>query len=168
MAKKQENADYKEPNSYELTGIEFLAALDNQLAASEKHLESRLHSVPDGWRQYRIAQTAIRKVVEGVYATLPEKTLRHMMIVTRNGEAIIRQRSFTKTNDAQLVPEDVLRMLINTTMSAQCAICLKDGKEAKRCKLRKALMLIAPPDVVNEDGCSYSDVALQNEPGNYI
>ena len=158
----------KELNSYEIAGIEYLAAIDSQLVHSEKHLEARLKSIPDAWRQYRIAQTAIEKALDALYATVPTKVLLHMQRLASNGEVVIRHKSITKTNDAQLVPEDVLKLLINLAMESQCAICLKDGKEAKRCKLRKGLMLIAPPDKVNESGCSYSDVAMQNELGEYI
>lgn len=158
----------KELNSYEVAGIEYLAAIDSQLVHSEKHLQARLKSIPDAWRQYRIAQTAIEKVLDALYATVPVKVLIHMQRLAKNGEVIIRQKSITKTNEAHLVPENVLRLLINTAMESQCAICLKRGEEAKRCKLRKGLMLIAPPDKVNETGCSYSDVALQNDLGEYI
>lgn len=164
----EQESKIKEPNSREVAGIEYLAAIDCQLIHNEKHLEARLKSIPDAWRQYRIAQSAIGKVIESLYATVPQKTLVHMQRLASNGEVIIRQRSITKTSEAQLVPEDVLKMLINFTMESQCAICLKRGKEAQRCKLRRGLMLIAPPDTVNETGCSYSDVAMQNNLGEYI
>lgn len=168
MSKPSPSPIQKELNSYEIAAIEYLAAIDSQLIQSERHLEARLKSIPDAWRQYRIAQTAIAKALDALYATVPTKVLLHMQRLAKNGEVIIRQKSITKTNEAQLVPEDVLKLLINLAMESQCAICLKDSKEAKRCKLRKGLMLIAPPDKVNESGCSYSDVAMQNNLGEYI
>lgn len=68
----------------------------------------------------------------------------------------------------QIVPSEELKVLINHVIENECAMCVKDQREQKGCKLRKALMLIAPPQEVNKNGCNYRDVAASNNLGEYI
>ena len=60
-------------------------------------------------------------------------------------------------------------MLINTAIASECLLCVKDAREQKKCKLRKALMNIAPTAAIHKDGlCAYTDVVAGNELGEYI
>lgn len=152
----------------ELHIVEFITGLDCQLAMGEKHLEARLKSVPDLWRQYRIARKAVEKVIDGIYKSVPIKTLKHMQNLCKYGEVIIRPRGAVKVNDVQIVPSEELKVLINHVIENECAMCVKDQREQKGCQLRKALMLIAPPAEVNRKGCNYRDVAAENNLGEYI
>ena len=152
----------------ELHAVEFIAALDCQIAGGEKHLEARLKAVPDLWRQYRIARKAVEKVIDGIYKTVPLKTLRHMQNLCQYGEVVIKPRGPVRTDDVQIVPTPELKMLINHVIENECAMCIKDPREQKGCKLRKAMMLIAPPEKVNKGGCNYRDVAASCDLGEYI
>lgn len=73
-----EQAPIIEPNAKELHVVEFIAGLDCQLINGESCLEQRLKSVPDAWRQYRIARTEMGKALAAIYQTMPIKQLRHM------------------------------------------------------------------------------------------
>ena len=65
--------------------------------------------------------------------------------------------------------DDDLKLLINTSIAAECAVCLKDAKEQKKCALRKALENIAPTAELHKDGlCTYVDVAAAWDLGKYI
>lgn len=165
-----ENAFIMEPNSREVHAIEFLAGLDNQLASNQDALRPRLEKIPNGWRDYRLAVTRTEKVLDAVYETLPDKTLRHMERLCLHGEVVIRPKPLIKMpDDVQIVPTEDLRMLINSAMQSECAICVKDCREQKKCRLRKALSTIAPANNVTADGlCPYTNVVAKCEYGQYI
>ena len=158
----------QEPSARELHIVEFIAGLDCQLAKGGDILEARLRNVPDLWRQYRIAMKATQKVIEGIYKTVPIKTLRHMQNLCKYGEIVIRPRPATPVDDVQIVPTQELKLLINKVIENECAMCIKDQREQRRCKLRRAMMVIAPPQEVNREGCNYRDVVAGNDLGEYI
>ena len=45
-----------EANCREVHAIEFLAGLDGQLSNNEQHLTPRLKSIPNAYRDYRLAR----------------------------------------------------------------------------------------------------------------
>lgn len=154
----------------EIKNIEFLAGLDAQLIQGQEILKDRLALIPNGWRNFRLAVTTTQKVLDGIYETLPVKILRHMDRLCQCGHVIIRPRPMIKMpDDVQIVMSDDLRMLINTAMMHECAMCLKAPPEQKSCKLRKALQNIAPTEKIHHNGlCSYTDVVTAHKLGNYI
>lgn len=157
------------PNGNELYGIEILAALDAQLNERGKFLEERLRSVPDLWRQYRMAQSAVGKVVDGLYTTVPDKTRMHMRRLCDSGEIVIRQKLAVRLDDVRFVMISDLKALANVAISAECAICLKDNREMRKCKFRKAMERMMPVDSIPSDGrCQYRSVAEAHEYGEYI
>ena len=159
-----------EANSREVHAIEFLAGLDAQICANEQNLKERLQSIPNGWRDYRLALKTMERVIDAVYATLPEKTIRHMARLCAVGEVVIRPKpALTKGAYCQVVDNEDLKFLINRAMEGCCAICLKEPAEVRGCPMRKVMMRIAPPDALRRDGiCDYRDVAARCEMGEYI
>lgn len=169
---KHNDIQRTEANSKEIRGVEYLAALDAKLADYRPYLEERLKSVPDIYRQYRIAETAMSKVVNNLYDTLEPNVLFRIRKLREGSELVFRPKSpLNKSTDSQLVLEKDLDKLINAAMSATCACCLKTGREAKKCELRKALMNICPPNTLSIDSmgmCDYAIVAATNDLGGYI
>lgn len=157
-------------NAREIHSVEFLAGLDAQLIEGQETLRERLQKIPGGWRRFRLAVTTVEKLLDDICATLPTKTLLHMQRICQYGQIIIRPKPMVKLGDeVQIIGETELRMLINTCIKNECAICVKNRAEQKGCKLRKALHDIAPVEVLNKDGsCNYIDVAAGNEYGKYI
>ena len=149
----------KNANVKEMEAIQFLAALDGQLIVSEPNIKERLKSIPDAWRQYRIAKKFASNVVTKLYETLPNKTLEYLIKLHHRGEVIVRMKPFNKGGNDKLVPESSLDTLINIAIGAECPICLKSTANVKKCQLRKALLLIAPPDVIPTGSvCPYSGI----------
>lgn len=159
-----------ETNAREVHNIEFLAGLDAQLVSGQKILENRLKKIPGTWRDFRLAVTTTERVLDAVYETLPTKTLLHMQRIRQCGEVIIRPRPAIKMpDDVQIVNKDDLKLLINTAIAAECAVCLKDKRGQKKCKLRSAMQTIAQPQELKDDGlCPYTHVAEGSEYGDYI
>ena len=133
-------------------------------------LKERLGMIPGGWRRFRLAVTTVEKLLDELYATLPTRTLRHMQNLCRCGQIVIRPKPAVKLGDeVQIVGNEELKTIINSCVANECGICVKDRAGQKGCKLRKALMLIAPVAELPKDGhCTYLDVVAGNELGKYI
>ena len=154
-------------NSRELHRIELIAALDAQLQGGEEPLKKRLQTIPNAWRDYRMCLTRLGRLVEQVYHTLPTKTLKHMAALCQHGEVLIRFKPVV-ANDAQLIMTSDLKELINTAMEAKRTICFEDRAGVKACRLRKALMDIAPPKDLSLGDCPYRYVIEHSDRGDYI
>ena len=159
-----------EANSKEMRTIEYVAGLDARLSLNGKYLEKRLKTVPDLWRQWRIAQVATEKVLDGLYDTLEPKAMHRIRRLCDQGEVYFRfDNILNKTTDTQLILTEDLKVLINAAMSSSCAMCMKEGREIKRCELRKALMNISPPNILGGSSrCDFADVASNCDLGDYI
>ena len=157
------------PNWRESHEIMFLAALDARLAHGNQTLKDRLRSAGrNAWRDYRLGQAMVEKSLDRIYTTLPVKTLKQMHQLALKGEVIVRATPACRTPEFQLVSETDLRMLVNTAMTAECAICMKTGGDVKACALRKALMRISPPENVHTDDCPYIIAVQKGEYGKYL
>ena len=66
-------------NRAEKTCVEYIALLDMELNKAQGVLESRLRSATDAWRQFRIAQVALGKALEGIYDTMTVKNLSQLL-----------------------------------------------------------------------------------------
>ena len=159
----------KEASSRELHAIEYIAALDKRMNDGERHLEERLKMVPDLWRQYRIARTAIDKVVEGLYKTMELRALYRLMRMSDNSELVFRPRSpLNDATDARVVLDKDLSVLVTHVLQNKCCFCLNEGKDVKNCELRKALMNIIPLSDVNDGAlCGYTDAASSDSLSEY-
>lgn len=154
-------------NAKELHRFELLATLDMQLMGGQEPLEARLRSIPNGWRDYKMVLSRLGKLIEQIYQTMPDKAVAHMINLCRYGETIVRLKPAGGGGYMQPVDVSDLRVLINTAMEGECLICDKDRHGAKKCKLRKSLMIIAPPVHVTDD-CPYKTVVDQSMVGDYI
>lgn len=158
----------KPVNGREMQVIEYLAVAECELGKGERTLRERLDMIPNGWRQWRLMTVVTQKLLEQVYDTMPVKSLKHMRDICQYGEMLIRMRPAVRPPERMMVDDADMRTIINTAMEAECAICIRDAREIKACKLRRALMGIAPPNELPVNGCGYRDVAVQSEHGNYI
>lgn len=154
-----------EATSREIKSIELIAALDARLTNDQVYLTERLRSVPDLYRQWRIAQTATEKVIDGLYSTLIPKTLLRMQRSYESGEVVIRPKSsLNKLTDSTIVLTEDLNKLVRVVVGEQCAMCLKDKGDIRKCELRKALMNVCPPSE-KFDGflCEYAKLRMEEE-----
>lgn len=159
----------KDINGKELRAIEFLAAFDARLNEFNDALEERLRKTPDGWRNYRLARTCAEKAIDAVYASVDDETRFHMRNIADSSEVIIRPVKRAVEAEMQLVDSNMLKVLVNTSMSAECSICIKEGSDIRKCPLRKSLMFIAPPSRIPNNGkCPYSEIALCHDLGTYM
>lgn len=159
----------KDISGPELRAIEYLAALDARVAEYAGPLEERLRQTTDGWRNYRLAMTCLEKAIDAVYASVDDETRQHMRKLAGSSEVIIRPTARAAEVNLQTIDENHLKVLVNSSMSAECAMCLKEGKDVRKCALRKALLFAAPPSRIPDNGrCPYAEVALCHDLGKYM
>lgn len=152
----------------EMAVIEYLAAVDSKIVEAGEALRPRLKTVPYGWRQWRLMASTISRLLVALYDTMPMKNLRHMENICAHGEVLIRMRPAVRVPEYLLVNENDLRLLVNKAMGAECAVCIRDGREIDRCPLRKAMLPIAPPMDEPATGCGYRDVAMDAPLEDYV
>lgn len=157
-----------EMRSKELHRLEYIVALDAQLHGGEEPLKGRLQGIPGGWDDYRMIRVKLSDLVRKLYETVPTSTLKHFHALEKAGEVVIRLKTIDARGKMSCMMTSDLRMLINTCMADECAMCLKDTADIKACPLRKTLMNVAPP--VNKPGreCPYSEAAIECDLGNYV
>lgn len=155
-------------NSRELHRFELIAVLDMQLHKGTEVLKNRLQTIPNGWRDYRMIATRLSRLVSQIYETLPTNRIRYMETLCAYGEVLIRVRPAAKSDENILIPVSALKMLVNHAMAGTCTMCFKGRDEVKACKLRKALIEVAPPVDLTLGECPYRYVIEQNEEGRYI
>lgn len=158
----------KEMNSRELHRVELIAALDAQLEGGQEPLKSRLQTIPNGWRDYRMIHTRLGRLITQIYDTMPISRVKYMLTLCKYGEVLVRVKPAARSDENILMPVSALRVLINAAMSEHCTMCFKGRDEVKACKLRKALIEAAPPVDLSLGECPYRYVVENNDSGEYI
>ena len=161
--------EIKEPGPRELHAIEFILGLHAQILINEPVLEARLRLIPNGWRNYRLIRRLIDDIVDGLYATMPVKTVKRIIRLLDCGEIIIRPKPVIPVPNMQIVEANDIEMIINTVLRTECSLCVKDAKEARKCALRKAMMQITPAESLHRISvCPYRDVILDCDGNDYF
>ena len=57
---------------------------------------------------------------------------------------------------------------IEAAMRGECAMCIREGRDVKRCRLRDALLPVAPPSEFSRYGCEYRQPASQLVQGDNV
>lgn len=153
----------------ELKCVEYLVGMESRIAESGDALRERLRMVPNGWRDYRLIFATLDRLLLRLYDTIPTKGLQYLQKLTKHGEILIRFSPAARSQEWLLIKDDDLAVIANLAMASECAICLKQGREAKKCELRKALENIAPPhDGHPAGGCGYQNVVAGEKLGHYL
>lgn len=155
-------AERTDMNAKELNGIEFLAALSGQMDKHCMILKPRLKAIPNAWRQYRLIESALHRLLGDMYQTLTVKSLQRIKNMMQYGEVKIAIAPIERHALGYVtVHEKDLALVVTTAMQGECAMCIKDGDDVKRCPLRKALWEMMPPDEVPRFGCPFRDNAME-------
>lgn len=172
IAQRMENERRQKLNGRELAMLELLVMLHGMLhGRGTEYLEKLMRRAhPRGWTQFRQALGILDKLLDEVYEVIPIQNLRMLDNMMRNGEVSIKlRRAGAYDDDMTIVPAKELEVLINTSMHAECAMCLKGRAEIKACPLRRAMDAINPPRTLESNGCPYRDVVIAAPtPGKYI
>ena len=145
----------------EIDVLEKLVLLDAVLTKGENTMKPRLSTIKNGWRDYKMIAKVMGKLVEKLLDTCTVRTLERLQSIGDNCDLSIKPRFISKDDPCLVIHESALMQLINTTCSAECAICFKQGAEVRGCTLRKTLMEIAPlNDPPTSGRCGYADIMI--------
>lgn len=143
--------DSRPLNKNERNAFEKIALLDGIISNSSPIFKPRLQEmVPDGWRQYRIAQGCLSKAVDILYTTMTDKDIKKMCAFTASSKIYVDYNRAAVAKDYELVETDILNRLIAKACENECGMCVKSPAEIKACQLRKDLYSILPPDDTRE------------------
>ena len=119
------------------------------------------------WNKFRCGCALIGKAADEMYGTIPSKTLKHMADLCHNFVPVLKPRNIGTGNYIYITCED-LQTLINTCMANECAICMKEGEDERRCPLRWAMAHNAPGEAkCRTPECPYKGIATSCEYGKY-
>ena len=136
-----------------------LIILRNTMFQGSDAVKERLEPFKGAWRDLKLMEKLAEKIQECLSATLPpEKLLKYQKLV-KHGKIYLDFPGASPKDDHILVSAKNAAFLAEYAIKGECALCMKDGREVKRCPLRDALLSIAPPTKVSEIGCEYRSVA---------
>ena len=137
-------------------GLKWLFAFDSclKLDCLDK-LEKRLKSMPNGWRDARMIQTVLGRLIDNLSETIPPEQRISILKNLMNQEIRIGTSAVASVPDFTLVPLKSAYILSQAAMDNQCLFCAKSVMDARKCELRKALDAFTTIDREEIDGCRY-------------
>ena len=152
----------------ELEELLYLYSFDIHMQKENPDLMKRIKSIPDAMRQWRMARTMVRNTLIKLIDTLPAKRKHTIDIYREHGELTLKINPLKGLDDFDVVvPADDYNVIATAAMKSQCATCMLEGKDVKRCRLREALNTAVPPknEKVSKFGCEYQSLIYDHMDG---
>lgn len=139
-------------NSVTREALTILYAAGQAIDMVAPKLEQLTRRVPNGWRDLRMVQSKLDKLVESVLNTIPVEQLDTMIAQMRISHLRIVTNDVGKSDESKwLVPRDELTELVAAVVDEKCLMC--DKTDWYNCKLRRIIRDL-PVDVTNvPNGC---------------
>ena len=139
-------------NSVTREALTILYAAGQAIDMVAPKLEQLARRVPNGWRDLRMVQSKLDKLVETLLNTIPVKQLDTMIAQMRISHLRIVTNDIGKSDESKwLVPRDELTELVTAVVDEKCLMC--DKHDWYNCKLRRIITDL-PVDVTNvPNGC---------------
>ena len=144
--------DRKRINSVTREALTILYAAGQAIDMVAPKLEQLTRRVPNGWRDLRMVQSKLDKLVESVLNTIPVEQLDTMIAQMRISHLRIVTNDVGKSDESKwLVPRDELTELVAAVVDEKCLMC--DKTDWYNCNLRRIISDL-PVDVKNvPNGC---------------
>ena len=101
------------------------------------------------------------RLQEQMLSTMPDRRIAYYQKMANEAQIVIEFPGAVKLDRHVLMEVEDLGALAEAAMRGECAVCIRDGREVKRCRLRDALLPIAPPREFSRVGCEYRRPASQ-------
>lgn len=154
--------DQKMPNQMENIFMQDMMILRNDLVRYSESVHARLAPFPGAWRDLRLMLHLVRKIQVQLLDTIPDKKVAQLQHIALHGKFFIEMPGPVRKNRFVTLAEGDLSVLMQAAMSNECVMCLREGKEIKRCPLRTALITATPPGKIIENPplfcCEYRDI----------
>ncbi len=150
------------PNQRENIFLQDIMVLRNDLVRYSESVHARLVPYPGAWRDLRLMLHLVRKLQTILLDTLPDKKVAQLQNIALHGKFFIELPGPLWKNRFVCIDEKSLSALMQAAMEGECAICLREGRDVKRCPLRAALIATVPPEKILDNhqvmGCEYRDI----------
>ena len=160
----------KAPNAGENALMMQLMVLRNALASHGEAVRERLKGTPNAWRDLRLLLRLVTKTQERLLDTMPDRRAAYYWNLAQHARVVVELPGPAKKGRFIMIDEKKLAAITEAAMCGECAMCMREGRDVKRCLIREALLEVAPPKDVRDGhtlafGCEYRGIAsaLVNE-----
>lgn len=127
-------------------------------------IEPRIRHIPGAWRDWKSGCAFMGRALNAALCTVPDDQFDRMSKYINEGEICIdlpKASINQQGGSIMAVDAKALQCLIYYSMRNECAICIKEGGEAKRCELYGALKGCTEPDDWKTYGCPWRDLITE-------
>lgn len=145
-----------------------LLLMRNNLYSNADDVKERLKDFPGDWRDLKLILKLGEKIQNHLSSTIPsDKLVRYKQLV-EIGRYTLEFPGASPKGRYKLMDVDDLSHLAEAAIKGQCGLCMAEGRDVKRCPLREALLVVAPPAKISAVGCEYRHVAGDLEAGREV
>lgn len=140
--------------------------LRNTLAHHGPAIRDRLkkYGYKYGWRDVRLMISVLTRLQDRLLDTMPPRRQDYYHRLATAGRYKVEMGTVTDRRYVWADAED-LGALTEAAMSTECAMCVREGRELRGCRLRQALLALAPLDKGEDTGrfasCEYRWIASE-------
>lgn len=127
-------------------------------------IEPRLKNIKGALGWWRSGTALLGRAMDAAFQTVPDDQFERMNVIFEQGELDItlpRVRINEQKGSILAVHGQALERLTYFAMRNECAICLKDRSEVKRCELYQALKGVVEPGSWESSTCPYRDEIMK-------
>ena len=128
----------------EMDAVRMLLAALSTAACAQNDLTSRLECVPAGNRRMRMAVGSLRSVVNDLIGTISRSQCKQILGTMKDFEMRLVPKLTPASVNVILTKEQGMDLV--DCAQWQCRSCVKDGEEARKCKLYQILESTTPLD----------------------
>ena len=136
--------DCERLNRTEMQAVRMMLAALSVAAYAEDDLKKRLECVPAGNRRMKMAVGGLRSVVNDLIGTISRNQCKQIYGTMRDFEMRLLPK-LTPWSTNIIMTKDQGKELLDCARW-QCHDCVKDGEEARKCKLYQLLEATTPMD----------------------
>lgn len=136
--------DCERLNRFEMQSVRMLLSALSVAAGAQKELAQRLECVPYGRQRMRMAVGSLRSVVNDLIGTVSRKQCKQIQGTMNDFEMRLLPKLTPGSTNIIMTKEQGKALM--DCARWQCNDCVKDGEEARKCKLYQLLESTTPMD----------------------
>lgn len=136
--------DCERLNRIEMQSVRMMLAALSVAAYAEKDLNKRLECVPAGNQRMKMAEGSLRSVINDLVGTISRSQCKQIYGTMKDFEMRLLPKLTPGSTNVLMTKEQGMELM--DCARWQCHSCVKDGEEARRCKLYQLLESTTPMD----------------------
>ena len=158
------------PNRKENRFMTNLMVVLHTLLSDREAAEARLMEYGYRWakRDIGLLISLDNRLQEQMLSTIPDRRIMYYQKMAAEAQIVIEFPGAVKQSRHLLMDVDDLAAMAEAAMRGECAMCIREGRDVKRCRLRDALLPVAPPSEFSRYGCEYRQPASQLVQGDNV